>query len=143
MGAGRDDVTMERMRASLVATAKRLDLAGFMPSKSGNLSVRAEDGFLVTPAALPYAKLSPTDLVRVTPDGGVVEGQRRPSSEWRLHAAIYAARPDTQAIVHTHSPKATALSCARHGLPPFQLPPKKAGVSCTKSLLSPAAHARR
>ena len=109
----------ERIRAALVAAAKRLDAAGFMPSKSGNLSVRDGDGFLVTPAALPYATLHATDLVRVTLEGGVVEGQRRPSSEWRLHQAIYAARDDVQAVVHTHSPRATALSCARHGIPPF------------------------
>ena len=109
----------ERIRAELVATAKRLDAAGFMPSKSGNLSARDGDGLLITPAALPYARLHVTDLVRVTLDGGIVEGQRRPSSEWRLHAAIYAARPDARAIVHTHSPKATALSCARRGIPPF------------------------
>ena len=52
-------------------------------------------------------------------DGGVLAGHRRPSSEWRLHAAIYAARPDAGAVVHTHSPFATALSCAREGIPPF------------------------
>jgi len=107
------------IRAAIVAAAKRLDAAGFMPSKSGNISVRDGDGFVVTPAALPYALLTEADLVRVTPDGSAAPGQRRPSSEWRLHQAIYAARPDAQAIVHTHSPKATALSCARRGLPPF------------------------
>lgn len=110
---------MERMRAAIIAAAKRLDTAGFMPSKSGNLSVRDGDGFVVTPAALPYAKLHGTDMVRVGLDGSVADGQRRPSSEWRLHQAIYAARPDAQAIVHTHSPRATALSCARRGIPPF------------------------
>lgn len=90
-----------------------------MPSKSGNLSLRDGDGFLITPAALPYAVLTEADIVRVGLDGHVVAGPRRPSSEWRLHQAIYAARPDALAIVHTHSPKATALSCARRGIPPF------------------------
>lgn len=106
-------------RTALAAAAKRLDAAGFMPSKSGNLSLRDDDGFLITPAALPYAELTEADLVRVGPDGSIAPGQRRPSSEWRLHAAIYAARPDAMAIVHTHSPKATALSCARADIPPF------------------------
>ncbi|HYF06062.1 MAG TPA: class II aldolase/adducin family protein, partial [Acetobacteraceae bacterium] len=87
-----------------MAAARRLDAAGFMPSKSGNLSVRDGDGFLITPSALPYAELAEGDLVRLAPDGTVLEGQRRPSSEWRLHAAIHAARPDARAIVHTHSP---------------------------------------
>lgn len=105
-------------RASLIAAARRLDAAGFMPSKSGNLSLRDGDGFLITPAALPYAETTEADLMRVAPDGSAT-GRHRPSSEWQLHAAIYAARPDAQAVVHTHSPRATALSCARRGIPPF------------------------
>lgn len=112
-------MTGERIRAALTAAAKRLDAAGFMPSKSGNLSARDGDGFLITPAALPYARLTSGEIVQVGLDGSVGQGQRRPSSEWRLHQAIYAARPDAQAIVHTHSPRATALSCARRGLPAF------------------------
>lgn len=90
-----------------------------MPAKSGNLSVRDGDGFLVTPAALPYALLTDADIVRVGLDGSVAPGQRRPSSEWRLHLAIHVARPDALAVVHTHSPRATALSCARRAIPPF------------------------
>jgi len=105
---------------AFVAAAQRLDAAGMMPSKSGNISVRHGDGFTITPAALPYARMTEADLVQVAPDGGVVPGAaHRPSSEWRLHAAIYAARPDIGAVVHTHSPRATALSCARRGIPPF------------------------
>ncbi|BDG73797.1 class II aldolase/adducin family protein [Roseomonas fluvialis] len=103
---------------ALLAAARRLDAAGFMPSKSGNLSMRDGDGFLITPAALPYADTAEADLVRMTADGSAT-GRRRPSSEWQLHAAVYAARPDANAVVHTHSPRATALSCARSGIPPF------------------------
>lgn len=106
-------------RAALVAAAQALDALGFMPSKSGNLSLRTPRGFLVTPSGLPYAATTPDDLVEVAPDGRVLEGTRRPSSEWRLHAAIYAARPEAGAVVHTHSPFATALSCARQGIPPL------------------------
>ena len=104
--------------ADLVAAAQCLDAAGMMPSKSGNLSVRDGEGFVITPAALPYVALTEGDLVRVGPDGAAV-GLHRPSSEWRLHQAIYAARPEAGAVVHTHSPRATALSCARRGIPPF------------------------
>lgn len=104
----------------IVAAAQRLDAAGMMPSKSGNLSVREGEGFVITPAALPYAQMTPADIVAVDADGIAVEGApHRPSSEWRLHAAIYAARPEIGAVVHTHSPRATALSCARRGIPPF------------------------
>lgn len=102
----------------LLAAARRLDAAGFMPAKSGNISLRDGDGFLITPAALPYADTTEADLVRVAANGAAT-GRHRPSSEWQLHAAIYALRPDAQAVVHTHSPRATALSCARRGIPPF------------------------
>lgn len=104
---------------SLIETARRLDALGHMPSKSGNVSLRIEGGFRITPSGLPYAALAEADLVDVALDGTVLAGRHRPSSEWRLHAEIYAARPQAQAIVHTHSPRATALSCARRGLPAF------------------------
>jgi len=107
------------VRAALLAAARRLDALGFMPSKSGNLSVRTPRGFLVTPAALPYAALAEDDLVECDAGGAVLGGRHRPSSEWRLHAAILAARPEAMALVHTHAPRATALSCARRGIPPF------------------------
>lgn len=91
-----------------------------MPSKSGNISLRDAEGFTITPAALPYAQMTEAELVRVAPDGRAAPGApHRPSSEWRLHAAIYAERPEIGAVVHTHSPRATALSCARRGIPPF------------------------
>ena len=106
-------------RGELIAAAQALDALGFMPSKSGNLSTRTKRGFLITPSALPYSATLPGDLVEVALDGTVLRGKRKPSSEWRLHAEVYAARPEVEAVVHTHSPMATALSCARQGLPPF------------------------
>ncbi len=93
-----------------------MDRAGFAPSKSGNVSARLGDGFLVTPSGLPYAAMAPDDLVTLSLDGQVLS-DGRPSSEWRFHAAIYAARADIGAIVHTHSPRATALSAARKPIP--------------------------
>jgi L-fuculose-phosphate aldolase len=108
-----------KMRGKIVKAARALDALGFMPGKSGNVSCRTPGGFLITPSGLPYAKVEPGDLVEVAPDGAVLDGDLRPSSEWRLHAAVYAARPEAAAVVHTHSPMATALSCAREGIPPF------------------------
>lgn len=106
--------------ASLVEAARALDAAGFMPQKSGNLSLRTEGGFVITPSGLPYAAMEPEDLVACALDGTPIGNARhRPSSEWRLHAAIYRARADAMAVVHTHSRRATALSCARHGIPPI------------------------
>jgi L-fuculose-phosphate aldolase len=106
-------------REEILRIALALDRAGFMPSKSGNISCRLGGGFLITPAGLPYGKTAPEDLVEVDPGGDVRSGQRRPSSEWQLHAAIYDARPEVEAVVHTHSPKATALACSHTALPCF------------------------
>ena len=109
----------QALREEVVAVAQAIDRAGFCPSKSGNVSARLSEGFLVTPSGLPYAKTTPADLLHLTLDGTVLAGERKPSSEWPFHAAIYRARPDAKAIVHTHSPRATALSCTRRGIPAF------------------------
>jgi L-fuculose-phosphate aldolase len=109
----------QALREDIVAVAQAIDRAGFCPSKSGNVSARLGDGFLVTPSGLPYAQTTPDDLLHLALDGAVLAGGRRPSSEWPFHAAIYKARPDASAVVHTHSPRATALACARRGIPAF------------------------
>ena len=109
----------ELVRRDVLRIALVMDAAGFAPSKSGNVSARAARGFLVTPSALPYAETRPGDLVLLDLDGNVLAGRRQPSSEWRFHAAIYRARPEINAVVHTHSPRATALSTARTGIPAF------------------------
>jgi L-fuculose-phosphate aldolase len=106
-------------RAEIVRVAQATDRAGFAPSKSGNVSCRFADGALITPAGLPYAGMTPEDIVEIDPEGRVRSGSREPSSEWRFHLAIYRARPEVRAVVHTHSPRATALSCARKGIPAF------------------------
>ena len=108
-----------KLRSEIVAVAQAIDRAGFCPSKSGNVSARWGEGLLITPSGLPYAQTMPEDLIHLSLDGVVLAGSRKPSSEWPFHTAIYKARPDAQAIVHTHSPRATALSCARRGIPAF------------------------
>ncbi|MBN9083595.1 MAG: hypothetical protein BGP04_15295 [Rhizobiales bacterium 62-17] len=107
------------LHRDVIHIAQEMDRLGFAPSKSGNVSARAPHGLLITPSALPYAQTKPADLVLLDLDGKVLAGKRPPSSEWRFHAAIYRARPEMNAVVHTHSPRATALSCARRGLPAF------------------------
>ena len=107
------------LRGEVVRVAQALDRAGFCPSKSGNVSVRWRDGLLITPTGLPYANMRPEDVVELDLSGRRRVGGLDPSSEWPLHGGIYKARPDAEAIVHAHSPMATALSCARIGIPPF------------------------
>lgn len=82
--------------------------AGLVRGTSGNVSVRVGDGFLITPAGLRLADVGPRDLVLVS--AGVAVGAGRASSEAGMHAEIYGARPDVHAVVHTHSPHATAVA---------------------------------
>lgn len=108
------------LREEIVRIGQSLDAAGLVPNKSGNVSCRDAAGFLITPAGIPYRELTADTVVHVPLHGEPGHGTGvRPSSEWRMHAAIYDARPDVGAIVHTHSPKATALACAGLGIPPF------------------------
>lgn len=83
---------------------------GLVTGTAGNVSARAGELILITPSALPYEEMTVDDLVTLGPDGAVVAGEREPSSEWRVHVAVYAARPDAGALVHTHSEQATAWS---------------------------------
>ena len=110
---------LETRRREVIAVAQALDAAGLVPNKSGNVSCRSAGGFLITPAGVPYCELKPGDLVELAVEGSPPASGRRASSEWRMHAAVYAVRPDAAAIVHTHSPRATALACAGRGIPAF------------------------
>jgi L-fuculose-phosphate aldolase len=107
------------LREKLADISRRLNSTGLTEGKSGNVSARIADGFLITPSGVPYADLRPADLVRLTSDGRAAEEGLPPSSEWRFHCDIYRARPEAAAIVHVHSPYATALACARRGIPAF------------------------
>lgn len=120
-------------RQEIVALTQALDGAGLVPNKSGNVSARVEGGFLITPAGVPYRALVPEQIVELDLSGALRTGSERPSSEWRMHAAIYARRPDVEAVVHTHSPRATALACAGRGIPPFHYMIALAGgeIRCT------------
>jgi len=77
------------------------------------------DGVLITPTGLGYETLRPDDLVFLRLADGAPTGRRAASSEWRFHLDILRARPQFAAIVHTHSPSATALACHGRAIPPF------------------------
>lgn len=80
---------------------------GLVQATEGNASARAGELIAVSPSSLSYETLRAEDVCLVTPDGRLVEGPR-PSVELPMHLAVYAARPDVGAVVHTHSPHATA-----------------------------------
>jgi ribulose-5-phosphate 4-epimerase/fuculose-1-phosphate aldolase len=83
---------------------------GLVAGTSGNVSAREGDLVQITPSGLPYPEMTVDDLVTLGLDGAVVAGHREPSSERRVHLAVYAGRPDARALVHSHSVHATAWS---------------------------------
>ncbi len=115
------------LRQQIIDTAQALAENGLSPGLSGNVSARVSDGLLITPSAMAYDALLPEDIVFVRTDGTVPDGQRKPSTETPFHAAIYAAFPEACAVVHCHSPKATALACLRKPLPAFHYMVSAAG----------------
>jgi len=103
-------VTPEELRSAVVEAAREMLRLGLVSGTSGNASARDGDGLVITPAGVPYEQMTEDDLVVMDMDGEPADGQGEPSSERRVHVAIYAARPDVGAVVHTHSVHATAWS---------------------------------
>jgi L-fuculose-phosphate aldolase len=109
-------------RAELHSALRELERRGLNHNTSGNVSVRVRRGsgsaVLVSPSGVPPHELTPEQLVLLADDGAPARsGQLRPTSEWRLHTAVYASRPEVVSVVHTHSPEATAASTLRAAVP--------------------------
>lgn len=104
-------------RDALVDATRRLDASGLNVNASGNLSVRVDDGIVVTPSGVKPAAMGPSDCVLLAPDGTLArDGELVPTSEWRLHVELYR-RADIGAVVHTHSLEATAASTLGTAVP--------------------------
>src|SRR2546429_3739213 len=113
-GAGRAD-----LRTIVIAACRELTRRGLTHGSSGNVSVRCDERrFFVSPTGMDYEVLQAADVPLMDLDGRWF-GRRRPSSEWRFHRDIFNSRHDVSAIVHTHSPRATALACTGRGIPAF------------------------
>lgn len=106
------------LRCQMVQTAHTLVNLGLNRGTSGNISVRQPDSFLLTPSGLPVEAMSPEAMVAMD-FSGAVPGGGVPSSEWRFHRDILAARAEIGAVVHTHSRYATALACLQRDIPAF------------------------
>jgi L-fuculose-phosphate aldolase len=105
-------------RESIVTTCQELSRTGLVVGTAGNVSVRAADLVAVTPTGVRYAELTPELVGVYRLDGTPVEAPLAPTSELSLHLAVYTTRPDAGAVVHTHSPAATALSTLVDEVPP-------------------------
>ncbi len=109
------------LATEVLATARAMNASGINRGAAGNVSARDPDnegGFVITPTGMAYDACTPADMTKVGLDG-TASGRRKPSSEWRFHRDIYAARPEAGAVIHCHSPFATALACQEIEIPPF------------------------
>ncbi|MCH7872655.1 MAG: class II aldolase/adducin family protein [Planctomycetes bacterium] len=112
------DINYLKLREEIIATCLRMNALGINQGTSGNVSVRIENGLLITPSGIPYDAMQPEQIVEMDDDGGYV-GDYLPSSEWRMHYDILRHRPEAGAVVHTHAAHCTALSCLRMKIPAF------------------------
>jgi L-fuculose-phosphate aldolase len=113
-------------RFAIIDAAMGLAQKGLNRGTSGNVSMRWDEGFLITPSGMPPHKQGPDDIVFVDLDGNA-DGLCRPSSEWRMHRDIYVARPEIDAIVHGHPPFCVALAALHMSIPPYHYMVAKAG----------------
>jgi L-fuculose-phosphate aldolase len=114
-------MTEGELRQAVVDTVRRMNALGINQGTSGNASVRFKDGMLITPSGMPYEAMTGSDIVWVRLRDGSVQAKAglKPSSEWRFHRDILAARQDLSAVVHTHGRAATTLACLHQDIPAF------------------------
>ena len=112
-------------RNKIIEFSLKLNSTNLSPLRSGNISLRVKkgdaDGYLITPSGKKYETLKPEDIVFMGLDEEAKNNvfTNKPSSEWRFHRDIYVNKNDAQAIVHAHSPHATAVSSHGNSIPPF------------------------
>ena len=126
---------MENLRSKVIKYAKMLNSKKLSALRSGNISVRHKNGFLITPSGKKYSLLKNKDIVFVTFKGKFDIKKGIPSSEWRFHQDIYLNKKDAKAIVHAHSNCATAISTHGKIIPAFHYMVAMAGgndIKCAK-----------
>lgn len=110
-------MTYEAERELMCAVGKLLYDRGYVAANDGNLSMKVEpDRLLVTPSGVSKGRLTPDMLLVTDLEGNVLEGNRHPSSETKMHLAVYRGRPDVGAVVHAHPPVSTAFAVCRRGM---------------------------
>jgi len=112
-------------RNQIIEFSLKLNSTNLSPLRSGNISLRAKeddkDGYLITPSGKKYDSLKSENIIfmGLNEEPENTDPGNKPSSEWRFHRDIYLNKKDAQAIVHAHSPHATAVSSHGKSVPPF------------------------
>ena len=112
----------KELRQQIVLHGKSLFDRGYTCGGSGNISVRLNDGLLISPTNSCLGRLDAERLSKMDWNGNPISGDK-PSKEWVLHLAVYNSRPEDRAVVHLHSPSAVAVSCLENIDPQNVLPP--------------------
>ena len=126
---------MNSSKKEVIKFAKMLNDKKLSALRSGNISSRYKDGFLITPSGKKYSSLKKNDIVFVSLDGYFDKKKGIPSSEWKFHQDIYRNKKEAKAIVHAHSTCATAVSTHKRGIPSFHYMVAMAGghdIKCAK-----------
>ncbi len=126
---------MRNLRTEIIKYSRMLNSKKLSALRSGNISSRYKDGFLITPSGKKYSTLKNKDIVFVSLSGEYDKKNGLPSSEWKFHQDIYNSKKQAKAIVHAHSINATAVSCHKKGIPPFHYMVAMAGgndIKCAK-----------
>ena len=126
---------MKNLRSEVIKYAKMLNSKKLSALRSGNISIRYKDGFLITPSGAKYSSLQSKDIVFVSLKGVFDKKKGLPSSEWRFHQDIYKNKIEAKAIVHAHSNYATAISTHGKRIPAFHYMVAMAGgkdIKCAK-----------
>jgi L-fuculose-phosphate aldolase len=106
------------VRQSIIDACREMSAAGINQGTSGNISVRTDDGILLTPSGVPYDTMQPDDIVAMAWDGSWTAPQGRvPSTEWRFHLDILKAKPDAHAVVHAHPIYCTIIAIMNRSIP--------------------------
>ena len=130
-------MTFQEEREAVCRVGRLLYDRGYVAANDGNISVKVgEDRLLITPSGVSKGRMIPEMLLVTDLDGNVLEGDRHPSSECKMHLEVYRGRPDVNAVVHAHPPVATAFAVCRRGLETPYLSELVAGlgqVPCTTS----------
>jgi L-fuculose-phosphate aldolase len=106
------------LAGAVVEACREMNRTGLNQGTSGNISIRHEDGILITPTSLDYDSMRPEDIVWMGFDG-TVDGRLEPSSEWRFHLDIMRTKPEVGAVVHAHPTACTTLAIMEKGIPPI------------------------
>jgi L-fuculose-phosphate aldolase len=96
------------LKLAIAKYSQKLDQKGYVANHDGNITVKVEDGLLATPTSEAKAEITPEMVIKLDYEGKKIEGIGKPFSEVKLHIAAYQVRPDAKAVIHTHSPYATA-----------------------------------